>query len=196
MRFEDEYRKFKKYNPGIIGYRNKRWIMLFVKWFFLDALLVLLTYVMFDDNPVTTALIAVLAVLTVPFVTLKPQRYFRKQWIGKIERIEYLTRQMPRDNNFFSRSYMVQVERIVCHSHGKRSFELDQKYEMTYHVGDTVMSIAGLDYPINLTPHGDVVCPKCGGILREENEECPGYCDMVRVVIPPKEDDERNYDYE
>ena len=97
---------------------------------------------------------------------------------------------MPKDNDFFSRTYMSDVGRIRCISHSKKFFELDQKYEITYHEGDTVMIIAGLDYPVNLTPHGDVVCPKCGGILREENEECPGYCDMVRVFIPPGENKE------
>ena len=181
--YQREYERFKKFNPQIIAYRNKRRTVMIIKLIFLDLALVFLSYLMFDEDPFVTAMIAVSSVLTVPWFTLKPQKCFSKPWIGTIEDIVYFDKLMPIDKSFFSRSYPVSVNCIRCNLNSKKFFELEQKYEMTYHVGDTVMYISGLDYPVNLTQYDDVVCPKCGAILRETNNQCVGLCDLPRVVL-------------
>lgn len=181
--YQREYERFKKFNPQIIAYRNKRRTVMIIKLIFLDLALVFLSYLMFDEDPFVTAMIAVSSVLTVPWFTLKPQKCFRKSWIGKIESTEYYTKMIPRDNKFYIKGGMVNANMVGYRTDNKEFFEIEQKKETAYKIGDSVIMISGLDFPINLTRRDDVVCPKCGTLLREINNECVGFCDLPRVVL-------------
>ncbi|MBE6639327.1 MAG: hypothetical protein E7616_07765 [Ruminococcaceae bacterium] len=126
--------------------------------------------------------------LALPFVVLKPWLYFSRQWIGEIISIEcedireqkYKSGADTRYTNYHTVTYIVCTVKIE----NERSviFKLKQRYNCVYHVGDTVMKISGIDYPVNWTLCEQAVCFKCGATLPQDMDHCLN-CGMPTAKI-------------
>ncbi len=108
---------------------------------------------------------------------LKPWLYFGRRWIGEIISIELedIREQRRKGANTGHTNYHT-VTYIVCTvktEHDRTAvFKLRQRYNSVYHVGDTVMKISGIDYPVNLTGSEQAVCFKCGATMARDIEHC------------------------
>lgn len=127
------------------------------------------------------------AVILLPLWLLKPWKYFKRSWIGIIDEITYEDRRESVSKNPADTRHTNQrtVTYILCRVNTEKNkraaFMLDARYDSVYHVGDAVMCISGLDYPINLSKEKLTVCPKCGKIMPQESERCVA-CELPTVI--------------
>lgn len=171
------YARFKRNNPQIIAYRNRKWALLIVKWLIMVGVIMAIAFVAYPTSPFMLPFCTLLAI-GLPLWRLKPWRSVKFHWIGTVEAISHENKYENADgsliNPFYGGRHTVTYSHfIVRDGKGKaHTFKLDSKYEAIYLVGDRVMNIPGVDYPIDLTVQDKTVCPRCGAIYPSENEHC------------------------
>ena len=160
----------------MISYRNRRWLLLALKTILLEA--VVAAVVFFGGSSLySLKWIILIFGVALPFVVLKPWLYFSRQWIGEITSIELedIREQRRKGANTSYTNYHT-VTYIVCtvkiDENKSAVFKLRQRYDTVYHIGDTVMKISGIDYPVNLTLSGQAVCLKCGTTMAKDIDHC------------------------
>lgn len=175
--YKSQYTRFKQVDRQIIAYRNRRWAALIAKWLISVGVIMAIAFVAYPTSP-TMLPIGVLAAIALPLWWLKPWKIFRKGWFGTVESIDYEDSYENVDKKLINPRY--NGRHTVTYAHfavrdgkgKKHSFKLDRKYEKVYRIGDRVMSISGIDYPIDFTVQSKTVCPRCGSIFPSENEHC------------------------
>lgn len=193
-----QYAHFKRYNPQIIAYRNKKWAALIAKWLIAVALIMAIAVIAYPTSP-SMLPICIIVAIVFPLWWLKPWTHFRKGWLGTVESIQledrYENIDRKRLNPFYGgRDTFTYAHFTVLDCKGKkRSFCLDRKYEEIYQIGDRVMRISGLGYPVDLTLQKKTVCPRCGSVFPRENEHCVSIgCKMPRVELGETPSDPAN----
>ena len=161
----------------MISYRNRRWLLLALKTILLEA--VVAAVVFFGGSSLySLKWIILIFGVTLPLVVLKPWLYFSRQWIGEITSIELedIREQKQKSGadtrytNYHTVTYIVCTVKID--ENKSAVFKLRQRYDTVYHIGDTVMKISGIDYPVNLTLSGQAVCLKCGATMAKDIDHC------------------------
>lgn len=187
--YQAEYSRFKRSNPHVIAYRNKRWTLLIVKWLLAVGVIMAIALVAYPTSP-TMLPIGIVAAVALPLWWLKPWRCFKRHWLGSVESVKYEERYENVDKKLFNPFYggkdlFTYAHFAVRDERGKKhTFMLDRKYEAIYRIGDRVMNISGIDYPIDLTVQDKTVCPRCGSIFPSENEHCVSIgCKAPRVEL-------------
>lgn len=175
--YRSHYTHFKRNNPQIISYRNKRWAVLIAKWSVAVGVILTVTYFAHKTSPVILP-IGIFVAVGLPLWQLRPWRCFQRGRLFTVESIDYEDSYENVDGKLINPRY--NGRHTVTYAHfavrdgkgKKRTFKLDRKYETVYLVGDRLMNISGLDYPIDLTVQGKTVCPQCGAIFPSTNERC------------------------
>lgn len=187
--YKTYYARFRKNNPHIIAYRTKKWIVLIVKWLIAVGAIMAIAIIS-GPSPPTMLPIGVVAAIGLPLWWLKPWRYVKFHWLGTIESIRYEDAIENDDGSSINPRYSGRHDVTYAHftvrdAKGKKhTFKLDRQYEAIYHLGDHVMRISGIDYPIDLTVQDKLVCPRCGSIYPRENERCVGVgCKMPAIIL-------------
>lgn len=191
--YEAVYARFKRLNPQIIAYRNRKWARLIVKWLIAVGVIMAIALIAYPTSP-TMLPIGVIAAIALPLWRLRPWHCFKRGWIGTIESHEFEESYENVDkklNNFrYSHRHLVTyIQFSAMDSKGKKhTFKLDRQYETIYQIGDRVMFVPGLDYPIDLTVQNKTVCPRCGSIFPSENEHCVTIgCKMPSIYLDTRE---------
>lgn len=185
--FKEQFTIFKKNNPQLLTYRNRRRSVLATKILFFDVVIVVIT-ILCATRYSAAIWVGIAAVILLPLWLFKPWQYFKSNWIGIINEISYKDRQEnisknPADTRYTSQHTVTYILcRVNTEKNKRATFMLDSKYDSVYHIGDTVMRISGLDYPINMSEGKQIVCSKCGNIMPKESERCVE-CDLPTVIM-------------
>lgn len=185
---QDEFDIFKKNNPHVISFRNKRMMMAAVKFVAIETAVAVAALTM-KDHREAMIIFWTLGGLLLPLL-LKPWKYINKKWVGTIDRIDLVQRRIDVEKNHSSnpvfyntmRDIIFMKARVTVDQRHTIFFELEKRYQKVYKVGDRLMHIPGIDFPINLTPSDDNVCPRCGGIMPLSNDYCVG-CGMKKTNL-------------
>lgn len=176
-------------NPLVIAYRNRRWAALIAKCIITIGVILAIAYVAYPTSPAMLP-IGVGAAVLLPLWWFKPWRFVKRHWLGKVESIRYEDASENDDGSLINTRY--NGRHTVTYAHftvkdeqgKKRTFKLDRKYESVYQVGDRVMNIPGIDYPIDLSVQDKKVCPRCGSIYPSTNDRCVGIgCKMAAIEL-------------
>ena len=183
--YQDFAKELLRLNPHLRAYQRKKLTVFWAKFALIELVVVAATvYMMTFDVKVAPALGVILA-LVLPILLLKPQKFFGTRKMGRITKIAHERRQVynPKGNTYAS---MRDVTILDCFAEDEKGdafhFEVPKRYVKVYHEGDDVVGLSGLPYPIVLTPHPWILCPLCGGIMREENEYCVE-CGAERIKL-------------
>lgn len=175
--YKATYAHFKRANPHVIAYRNRRWGTLIAKCLLLEGVIAAASILLLTRYH-SALPFCILAAILLPACLFRPWRYFHKGWIGVVEANEYEECYENVDKSWFNpryngRHYVTYAHfKAIDDSGRRRTFKLERKYEAIYQNGDRVMSIPGIDYPIDLTVQDKKVCPRCGSIYPSINERC------------------------
>lgn len=187
--YQTRYARFKRNNPHVIAYRNRRWARLIAKWLIAVGVIMAIAIFAYPTSP-TMLPIGVIAATILPLWCFKPWRCFKGRWLGRVESVKYEDVSENDDGSIINPRYngrhtVTYAYFTVKDEQGKkRTFKLERKYESVYQVGDTVMRISGIDYPIDLTVRDKNVCPRCGSVFPSENERCVTIgCKMPSVEL-------------
>lgn len=187
--YQSTYTRFKALNPQVIAYRNRRWAWLIVKWLITVGVIMAIAIAAYPTSP-TMLPIGIVAAVALPLWWLKPWRCFKRRWLGRVESVKYEDVSENDDGSIINPRY--NGRHTVTYAHfavrderdKKHTFMLDREYEAIYRIGDRVMRIPGIDYPIDLTMQDKTVCPRCGSIFPSENEHCVSIgCKAPRVEL-------------
>ncbi|MBE6602675.1 MAG: hypothetical protein E7637_09290 [Ruminococcaceae bacterium] len=107
------------------------------------------------------------------WLLIKKSKFFKYRFLGKVTDIRRESKMVDRKG--YARSMRSQVLSIftVTDENGNRlEIELPVPYEKVFKKGDKIIRLAGMKYPVDLTPEELLVCPFCGNIFPTENEVC------------------------
>ena len=182
--YSRERKKLLEQNPALRSYQRKKLTFFWLKLVFIEAGVVLLSVYLMSYTESAIALGICLAV-ALPLWLLKPQNIFGKTCLGTITEVVGVTRRVTRQkgvavfyNDMHYRTFI--ICRVVTPQNRELEFEFPEQYEPVFHKGDTVIKLAAIAYPINLTRHDWVLCPFCGNIMPEENDRCVG-CNAISI---------------
>lgn len=187
--YRSTYTRFKALNRQIIACRNRKWALLTAKWVVAVAVIMAIALVAYPTSP-TMLPIGLIAAIALPLWGLKPWRFFQSGWTGIVEAHELEESYENVDKKLINpryngRHYVTYVHFTARDEKGRiRAFKLERKYEEVYQIGDRVLRIPGLDYPVDLTLQKKTVCPCCGAIFPRENQRCVTVgCKMPHVEL-------------
>ena len=165
-------------NPALQKYQRKKLLFFWLKLLFLEAIVISLSVYLMSYTESAIALGICLSI-ALPLWLLKPQSIFGKTCMGTITEVVGVTRRVTRQkgvavfyNDMHYRTFI--ICRVVTPQNRELEFEFPEQFEPVFHEGDTVIKLAAVAYPINLTEHDWVLCPFCGNIMPEENDRCTG----------------------
>ena len=182
--YQKNLEALKKYNPKLFAYRNRRFAGVILLLILTEGVVGYVTYACCARYGTTPALyFGIMIGLILPFTLLRVQDCFSRPKIFKLTHDEYFMR-VESTHRFNLRGTVTRCYIKFTDEEWKDSITLEQKYEHYYRIGDTVMCVPGLKFPINLTPYDDRVCPKCGTVLHKHNPICVGHCNMPRLKLP------------
>lgn len=186
--YNDYFSGFAYENPHVLAFRNKRRIVVVGKVLVLALIIGAISVTAFAKY--ASPLIGIPIFLILSGILFKPWRLFGRRFIGRIISITHEHSLESIDKSPVDIRYVNQhvVTYMICLVKGEKrknySFRIEEKYEEVYHVGDFVMKISGIDFPINFTAHDITVCPRCGALHPRENKQCVGAgCGMSAVVV-------------
>ena len=176
--YTKERKKLLEHNPELRAYQRKKLIFFWLKFLLIEAGVVLISvYLMrYTDSAIA---VGICLAIVLPLWILKPQGIFGKTCIGTIAEVVGVTRRVTRQkgfavfyNDMHYRTFI--ICRVMTSRNRELEFEFPEQYEPVFHKGDTVIKLAAVAYPINLTKHDWVLCPFCGNVMPEGNERCVG----------------------
>ncbi len=159
--------------------RRNRVITLFVlKLLLLEGALIALTAYLLSFGIISAIPLGLCLGILLPILILKPKKTFGSRLFGRITKIEPSVRWTSKYKNAGFLNNMYQKRVIVCtvmkQDGSERQIELDSQYWAVFAVGDEILEIEGINYPINLTPRDKILCPFCGSIMPIANQYCVG----------------------
>lgn len=175
--YKEAFAKFKQRNSHVIAYRNRRWAGLVAKCLLLSGVIAAVAFLLLKNQPALIP-VGILIAEGLLLWRMKPWRCFKRGWIGAVESVKYEVRYENVDKKLFNPFYGGKEHFTYLHfavrdeRSKKHTFVLDRKFETIYQIGDLVMNIPGIDYPIDLTVQDKKVCPRCGSIYPSINERC------------------------
>jgi len=185
--YQEELKYIKRNNPRIFEIQKKQRKNILLRAFTYEIFAVFILIALRDKLEVLITF-AILGCLVIPFLSFKMWKLFERGWIGTIKKADYAQRSTRalKDCKGYSGcnlSKQTVIDFTVIDDSDKvYFFTLEKQYEKAYKLEDTVMSIPGIAYPINLTPHNMCVCTKCGGVMPSTNTHCPS-CGTPPTVI-------------
>ena len=172
-------------NPPLRGHQRKKLTTFWVKFALIELVTVAATVYMMTFGVKIAPVLGVILAVVLPILLLKPQKFFGTRKMGRITKIAHERRQVynPKGNTYAS---MRDVTILDCFAEDEKGdafhFEVPKRYVKVYHEGDDVVGLAGLPYPIVLTPHPWILCPLCGGIMPQVNATCVE-CGAERIKL-------------
>lgn len=186
--YREKLAKLLQDNPNLKKYRRKKLIAFYFKLALIELAAVAATlYLDAYKIPIAPVLGLIIAIGG-PFLFLSPHKFFATRKMGVIKAIEYEQRRVIEGvtgkltyTDMKARTFL---DCTIEDRNGRRShFEVKQQYQKIYHIGDEVIGLLGVEYPINLTPHSFVLCPICGNMMPRENDDCVE-CGSKRIQLP------------
>lgn len=186
--YRETLAKLLRCNPSLKKYRRKKLITFYFKLVLIELAAVAATlYLDAYKIPIAPVLGLIIAVGG-PFLFLAPHKFFATRKMGVIKEIEYEQRRVIEGvTGKLTYTDMKARTFLYCtieDRNGHRShFVVKQQYQKIYHIGDEVIGLLGVAYPVNLTPHSFALCPICGNIMPIENDDCVE-CGSERIKLP------------
>ena len=175
--YKNEVAAFLEEQPGFAKYRKKRLLKLFFKMLFSTlAILALTVFLYFQTTQIAILIIGILLALFAVFKIADPRKNFSKQY-GRITEISVVQKRVINKNGMMN-SYTAMMDAIVlivkleAPSGREYKMELDDSYQNVIKVGDILLRLPGVPYPITRSPHEMVTCPCCGNIMPRETLNC------------------------
>jgi hypothetical protein len=194
---------FKSANPEIFKYRRRRLIKLFIKILLFDLIFVVFAIKGCEIDPVKSITFSLLCAIILPTVIFEPHKYLKRSYLGEITGMKHVMRRIFPKGILYpgalmnSRVVPFIIYSVTDEKGNKHKLEIRQDYEKVYKMGDSVLVILGLDYPVCYTKRKYTVCLKCGGLFVPNGEFCEArFCDARLPVIPEDPDSEFDYFYE
>ena len=175
-RYQAASRALLEQNPQLRFHQRKKLGHFFTKLLVIEVIVISLTIYLMEFTESAVVLGICFAIL-LPGWILKPQLIFAKCGIGTIKEIEKVSKRVTREKGMAVFHTDLQSKLfIVCRIIGEKGqeieFELPVQYEKVFHVGDCVLRIPAIEYPINLSEHDWILCPFCGNIFPKVNDRC------------------------
>ena len=189
--YRETLAKLLRCNPSLKKYRRKKLIAFYFKLVLIELAAVAATlYLYAYELPIAPVLGLIIAVGG-PFLFLAPHKFFATRKMGVIKEINYVQRRMTEGvtgkMTYTDMKTLNFIECVLENPRGHRShFEVKQQYQKIYHVGDEVIALLGVAYPVNLTPHSFALCPICGNIMPIENDDCVE-CGAAQIKVTESE---------
>ena len=208
--YKKHLEEFRALNEDLFTFRKKRRIKLFIKIALLDAFFVFFAIAGASVDPMKAIIFSSICAVLLPILIFDPQNYFRRPYVGRIIGTKYLMRDVFPKGVLYSSmhipgggvkfGYKSFIRFTVEDENGKRHrFTLPQHFREIYKVGDKVMLISGLDYPVCYSKRKHAVCMKCGAMFIPHKETCDAlFCGALLPVIPeesPKNEEYGTYEF-
>ncbi len=184
--------EFYELNPELTKYIQKRRLKVFMK---MGAVLPILAVFYISGlalDPLRASFFYIPLAVVLPFIIFEPQKYYKRPFYGKIISCKYCHGYtMPKGTLVNARS-IKETQRIryyvECEDGKKRRFSHLIDASNVYKIGDYVLRVPGLDYPLCYTERKAKICLKCGNIYRTKSEICEAmFCDMPLPVFKKEE---------
>lgn len=179
---------FRYLNPGIFRYRRKRLIKLLAKIVAFDLIFILFAIKGYEIDPVKSVIFSVVCAIILPILIFSPYKYLKPSYAGKITDMKYVVRRIFPKGIFYPGARAVITPFIIYsitdEKGNKHRIALKQDYECVYQIGDIVLMILGLDYPICYTKRNHAVCVKCGALFVPNGDSCEAlFCNAKLPII-------------
>ena len=180
-KYNNELKKLLRLNPQLAEFQRKRKIAYFIKVALCEVIAIALFAFLYSQFSLYSAsnlyvawcIYAALA-LIIPLL-FNPFRVFKNKKCGQISDINIESRLTRNKNNARGvREILVMTVSFVDKNGKHHDLELDTRHEKCLFVGDEIILLNTLPYPINLTKHDNVICPYCGNVMPAVNRECIG----------------------
>ena len=181
---------FKRQNPHVMKYRNKKILLNSLKYLLVWAVVVSISLTAGERTYLIPIVITAGEIITLLFLN-KDRKLITGRWSGAIKSIKVDTERVKTKGEVVAKGmYTSMHDRnfIVCKvltDKGKnKKFMLPEEYGKVFREGDAVLSIPGIAYKIDLTNKDMTLCPKCGSIYPSANERCVTIgCHMPKINI-------------
>ncbi len=160
-------------HPDLQRFRKRRLCGVIVKMCLSFIAVAAVTVFLYLQTPHAVILVlgAVIA-LAVAYRVGMPHRHFICMY-ATVEKIEYIEKRVSRKGNIRGMTdAIVLVARVKIANGHIRKLEWPTQYDAAIHPGDAILQIPGIPYLLTLTPHDQVICPFCGGIMPRDNDYC------------------------
>lgn len=164
-------------HPRVLKHRRKVIWSAVIKTIIIQIMAISVSLVTLIDRREILLIAIVFGVTVLPWIFVKPGKIIRQHFVGQITGIEYVQRRVNvggvASTLYTSMQDAIFIKCIVKDNAGKtHSFEVPAKYDAVYKIGDRVISTSGISYPVNLTPHEQIVCVRCGSMIPLGKEFC------------------------
>ena len=176
-------------NPALQANMRKRMTLLIVKMTVLEAIVIAATVSLLTVTVSALALGAV-AALAVVFFCLRSAGILRARMYGRI--VAYRKEMRIVSKNKAARTMYGDIQErgfgiyTVENENGKQiDFAVEAQYICSYTVGDTVIRLPFVEYPIDLVRDDWEICPFCNNIFPKESDTCV-QCGASRLELGEK----------
>lgn len=174
MTYSEQKQMLLNHNPALASMiKRKQWTLVAKLILFEAPILAATVYL--TTVTVSAIPIGVIIAALVAFFTLRAAGVFRPKFYGKIVSFEKESRLFAKDKtsrvgDFYYGNviiYTVENEMGKC-----ARFEVAEKCARAYTVGDVVIRLPFVEYPIDLIRDDWEICPFCGNVFPKESEYC------------------------
>ena len=176
--------------PALKKYRRERMLRIFGKWLLWSLpVLALAVYMCIRYTHIAIPLIGTGLLFVVFWRVVAPLHNF-KRFHGKITKLTAIVKRVKANNGWVIVSSaltdsVVLVVTVQLPNGKTRNVEVNSRYEEVLTVGDELIYLPGLAYPVHMTPGLRNICPCCGDLVAKEFDHCPGcgkenvYCEKA-----------------
>ena len=185
--YETQLKRILRLNRQLSEFQSKR-VKLFALKVIISEIFVLALFsyiyaqlVLYSqDNTYVVWVLCPFVCLIVPLL-FNPYAIFKNKKHGKITKLELDSRLVESKNSMKAvRETLVLEITFVDERERIYDVELGKQHQNCFFVGDDIIYLNSLPYPINLTEHDNVVCPYCGNVMPAVNRECLG-CGKLNI---------------
>ncbi len=180
-KYNNELKKLLRLNPQLAEFQRKRKTAYFIKVALGEVVAIALFAFLYSQfslysssNLYVVWIICAVVALLIPLV-FNPFAVFKNKKCGKVSKVNIESRLARSKNNARGvREILIMTMTFVDKNERVHDLELDTRHEKCFFVGDEIILLNALPYPINLTKHDNIVCPYCGNVMPATNRECLG----------------------
>ena len=171
--YQTEWNKILRKNRAISEIKKKKITFFFIKCALFELLWLAFSLYLYSRIPeIASIVFCIVIALLIPLI-FNPFKTFANDKHGKITSVKCEERIAKSKNSIKGiRTYLAIVIEYTDEKGNIRSIELPKAYEKCFFNGDLILLRDTFEYPFNLTPHDNIVCPFCGNIMPRINKEC------------------------
>jgi len=171
--YHTEWHKLLRKNRDLSETKRKKVIFFFIKCALSELIWLAFSLYLHSRVPTVTCIVFCIVMALILPLVFNPFKLFANDKHGKITSVKCEARNTGSKNSMRGiREYLVVVIEYDDEKGRSHDIDLPKMYEKCFFEGDLIILRDAFEYPINLTPHDNVVCPFCGNIMPRVNKEC------------------------